>query len=213
MDSLVTAGMARRNNDSVCFLHVNYGQRTESRELTSFHNLCNYYQPEQSLIINMDWLGQIGGSALTDTSIAVRVYDGKKDIPKTYVPFRNANLISAAVSWAEVISANHIYIGAVEEDSSGYPDCREIFYRHMRRTIQTGTQGKIPIELETPIIHLDKYQIVKLGVELQVPFEFSWSCYQNNEIACGTCDSCYLRLRAFEKAGVFDPIRYAPGMR
>jgi 7-cyano-7-deazaguanine synthase len=209
MDSLVCAAFANRYNEECAFLHINYGQRTEARELWAFEQICQHYKPEKKLIVNLPWLGQIGGSALTDTNIMVKDYDGSKDVPLTYVPFRNANLISVAVSWAEVISANRIYIGAVEEDSSGYPDCRKIFYKAMQKTIETGTQGLTPISIETPIISLNKYQIVKLGVELNAPFEYSWSCYKESEIACGVCDSCVLRKRAFDRAGVTDPIPYA----
>lgn len=209
MDSLVTAAVAQKYNDKVCFLHVNYGQRTEAKELDCFVQICEHYQPLESKIIQMDWLGLIGGSALTDKEIAVKDFDGAKEVPATYVPFRNANLISAAVSWSEVIGANRIYIGAVEEDSSGYPDCREVFCKAMQKTINTGTQGRQKIELKTPIIHLDKYQIVKLGSELKVPFQYSWSCYKDSFQACGVCDSCHLRLRAFKRAGIIDPILYA----
>jgi 7-cyano-7-deazaguanine synthase len=209
MDSLVTAAVAIRDNDFVCFLHVNYGQRTESKELECFNQLCEYYKPEKSYVITMKWLGDIGGSALTDLSIGVKDHDGTKGIPLTYVPFRNANLIAAAVSWAEVIKADRIYLGAVEEDSSGYPDCREIFYENMQKTIETGTLNKPPIQIVTPVIHMNKSGIVKLGAELNVPFEHSWSCYKNNEFACGVCDSCTLRLQAFFSAGITDPIPYA----
>jgi 7-cyano-7-deazaguanine synthase len=208
MDSLVTAAIAVRDNAAVCFLHVNYGQRTESKELECFQNLCNHYKPEKSLVIEMDWLGQIGGSTLTDTSIEIKDHNGNKEIPGTYVPFRNANLISAAVAWAEVIQADSIYIGAVEEDSSGYPDCRIVFFQSMQKTIETGTLNTKPLMIITPVIGLTKQQIVRLGTELNVPFEYSWSCYKNNLIACGVCDSCYLRLKAFDQAGVYDPIPY-----
>jgi 7-cyano-7-deazaguanine synthase len=209
MDSLVTAAIAAGENQNVCFLHVNYGQRTEDKEMQCFYLLCKYYHPEKSLVVHMDWLGQIGGSALTDTAISVKDYDGSKHIPQTYVPFRNANLIAAAVSWAEVIQADRIYIGAVEEDSSGYPDCREIFYSNLQKVIETGTKNTPSIQIVTPVIHLNKSEIVKLGADLGVPFEHSWSCYKDNKIACGVCDSCVLRLRAFQKAGIQDPIPYA----
>jgi len=230
MDSLVTAAIAIRDNDTVCFLHVNYGQRTESKELECFQNLCNFYKPEKSLVIKMDWLGQIGGSALTDTKIEIKDHPNgnvpyssewkdnfsaestfcstQQEIPQTYVPFRNANLISAAVAWAEVVQADSIYIGAVEEDSSGYPDCRNVFFQSMQKTIETGTLNTKSLNIITPVIDLKKHQIVRLGKELNVPFEYSWSCYKNNLIACGVCDSCYLRLRAFDQAGVCDPIPY-----
>lgn len=212
MDSLVTAAVAVRDNYKVCFLHINYGQRTEDKELECFNNLCAHYRPEKSLVIEMPWLGQIGGSSLTDKSIDVKDHDSSKQIPQTYVPFRNANFIAAAVSWAEVIKADRIYIGAVEEDSSGYPDCREVFYRIMQKVIETGTKNEFRIELVTPVIHKIKAEIVKLGLSLEAPFEYSWSCYNNNYLACGVCDSCHLRLKAFQEAGATDPIPYAGGI-
>jgi len=212
MDSLVTAAIAVRDNDKVCFLHVNYGQRTKDKELECFNNLCAHYHPEKSLVIDMPWLGNIGGSALTDQTIEVKDHNGSLQIPQTYVPFRNANFIAAAVSWAEVIRAYRIYIGAVEEDSSGYPDCREIFYMSMQKTIDTGAKNDFNIKLVTPIIHLKKKEIVKLGLELNAPFEYSWSCYKNNYQACGVCDSCHLRLKAFREAGATDPISYVEGI-
>lgn len=208
MDSLVTAAIAIRDNEYVCFLHVNYGQRTVAKEKECFDKLCIYYNPAKSLIIDMDWLGKIGGSALTDSGIEITDFSNSKLIPKTYVPFRNANLISAAVAWAEVIDANKIYIGAVEEDSSGYPDCRKAFFQNMQKTIETGSLNKNNIRIVTPVINLSKQQIVELGKELNVPFEYSWSCYKNEDKACGICDSCHLRLKAFTNAGIKDPIPY-----
>lgn len=208
MDSLVTAAIAINENDYVYFLHVNYGQRTEDKELECFNNLCLHYKPEKSKIVDIPWLGQIGGSSLTDENISIKDYNDSKEIPMTYVPFRNANLISIAVSWAEVIKADKIYIGAVEEDSSGYPDCRKIFFNDMQKVIDSGTKNTIPITIVTPVINLKKFEIVNLGMELKAPFEFSWSCYKNNYVACGVCASCHLRLRAFEHAGVTDPIPY-----
>jgi 7-cyano-7-deazaguanine synthase len=212
MDSLVSAAIAARENSSICFLHANYGQKTAAKELECFHWLCEFYKPEKTLVIDMKWLGDIGGSALTDKNITIKDHDISGNIPQTYVPFRNANLITAAVSWAEVIQAERIYIGAVEEDSSGYPDCREIFYQDMQKSIETGTRNEFPIRIITPVIHLKKSRIVKLGIELNVPFEYSWSCYKNSETACGVCDSCVLRLKAFQEAGFEDPIPYMPGI-
>lgn len=209
MDSLVTAAIAERDNNLLYFMHFNYGQRTEEKELECFNKLCQYYKPDKSLVINLDWLGMIGGSALTDMKMEVRDYTPEKKVPLTYVPFRNANLISVAVSWSEVISANRIYIGAVEDDSSGYPDCRKVFYQAMQKTIEYGSLNRNHLQIMTPIINLNKSQIVKLGHELHVPFEYSWSCYKDNSIACGVCDSCHLRLSAFRKAGFEDPIPYA----
>ncbi len=208
MDSLVTAAIANQSYETV-FLHVNYGQRTEQRELQAFNDIADYYGEKKRMTVNIEYLSQIGGSSLTDEKIEVSKanlnYNG---IPASYVPFRNANILSIAVSWAEVLNAKKIFIGAVEEDSSGYPDCREVFYEAFNKAIKLGTKPETDITIETPIIHLKKFEIVKKGKELNVPFELSWSCYKNNDKACGECDSCALRLRAFQLAGIEDPIEY-----
>ncbi len=211
MDSLVTAAVAVRDNPQACFLHVNYGQLTESKELECFENLCGHYRPEKSLVIDMPWLGEIGGSALTDPGISISDHRASDDIPSTYVPFRNAIFLSAAVAWAEVLKAGRIYIGAVEEDSSGYPDCREVFIGAMQKAITAGTANAFPIEIVAPVLHMKKIDIVKLGLSLKAPFRHSWSCYRNSDLACGTCDSCCLRLEAFSEAGEVDPIPYKDG--
>jgi 7-cyano-7-deazaguanine synthase len=208
MDSLVTAAIA--NNDyAMAFLHANYGQRTERRELRAFNDIADFYGVSERLVIDFTHLSRIGGSSLIDSNIAVSEanldYTG---IPSSYVPFRNANLLSAAVSWAEVIGANKIFIGAVEEDSSGYPDCRESFYQAFNKAIELGTKPETSIIIDAPIIHLGKFDIVKKGFELNAPFELSWSCYRNEDKACGVCDSCALRLRGFQLAGIQDPIEY-----
>jgi len=208
MDSLVTAALANQNYQ-MTFLHVNYGQRTERRELKAFNDIADYYNVKERFVADVEYLSRIGGSSLTDYNIEVsRADPGYKGIPSSYVPFRNANILSAAVSWAEVIGARKILIGAVEEDSSGYPDCRQIFYQAFNKVIEIGTRPETEIQIETPIIHLKKSEIVKKGCELNAPFELSWSCYQNEEKACGVCDSCALRLRAFQLAGVEDPVEY-----
>lgn len=208
MDSLVTAAIANLNY-KLSFLHINYGQRTERRELKAFNDIVDYYKVNEKLIVNVDYLSQIGGSSLTDRNIETSKVDlDFKGIPSSYVPFRNANILSIAVSWAEVIGAHKIFIGAVEEDSSGYPDCREVFYEAFNRVIELGTKPDTNISVEMPIIHLKKHEIVRKGIELHVPFELSWSCYQNENKACGVCDSCALRLRGFQLAGIEDPIEY-----
>jgi 7-cyano-7-deazaguanine synthase len=208
MDSLLTAAIASLDHE-LCFLHLNYGQRTEQRELKAFDDIANYYGVKKKLIVKAEYLSQIGGSSLTDSSIKISNADlYYKGIPSSYVPFRNANILSIAVSWAEVTGAKKIFIGAVEEDSSGYPDCREIFYRAFERVIELGTKPDTKISIETPIIHLKKKDIVKKGFELNAPFELSWSCYRNEDKACGVCDSCALRLRGFQLAGMEDPIEY-----
>ncbi|MBZ0203213.1 MAG: 7-cyano-7-deazaguanine synthase QueC [Ignavibacteria bacterium] len=209
MDSLVTTAIANEKFE-LALLHINYGQRTESRELKAFNEIADYYSVADRLVVSIEYLSQIGGSSLTDRSIEVSAADiNNKDIPTSYVPFRNANMLSIATSWAEVIGASWIFIGAVEEDSSGYPDCRQVFYDAFNRVIETGTKPGTGIVIKTPIIMLKKYEIVKKGLELKAPFELSWSCYKNEDIACGVCDSCALRLKGFQLAGIQDPIPYA----
>ncbi|MGH9341344.1 MAG: 7-cyano-7-deazaguanine synthase QueC [Acidobacteriota bacterium] len=210
MDSCVSAAIAHSRGLELAFLHVNYGQRTARRELKSFHNLADHYRVSDRLVADISYLIEIGGSALTDESIAVP--EGKLDrqgIPLSYVPFRNANLLSIAGSWAEGLRAGYIYIGAVQEDSSGYPDCREQFFQAFNRVIREGTRPETAIEIVTPIIHVRKRDIVREGVRLKAPLDLTWSCYQQEEFACGHCDSCLLRLRGFEEAGVPDPLPYA----
>lgn len=208
MDSLVTAAIAKQENDEIYFLHVNYGQRTEVRELRSFRKMKDFFKPKEVLIADIAYLTQIGGSSLTDNNIDVSDHQENNEIPNTYVPFRNTHIISIAVSWAEVIGAEKIYIGAVEEDSSGYPDCREKYFIEMQKTVNEGTRNETKIKLITPILHMRKSEIIKLGAKLEAPFELSWSCYRNNDIACGKCDSCVLRVNAFKNAGLKDPIPY-----
>jgi 7-cyano-7-deazaguanine synthase len=213
MDSCVCAAIANELYRPA-FLHVNYGQRTEARELKSFNDIAIFYKVEKRLVVSLEHLKVIGGSALTDTSMPVPELITQNSqlktssIPITYVPFRNAHLLSIATSWAEVIGATKIFIGAVEEDSSGYPDCRETFYRAFNKVIETGTKPETRIEIVTPLIHLKKSEIVRKGMELKAPFHFTWSCYQASEKACGKCESCALRLKGFREAGIQDPIPY-----
>jgi 7-cyano-7-deazaguanine synthase len=209
MDSCVTAAIAREENDSPAFLHVSYGQLTENRERKAFNDIADFYEIEKRLDISIEHLAKIGGSSLTDEKIEVSEANFEsKEIPTSYVPFRNANMLSIAVSWAEVIGASSIYIGAFAEYSSGYHDCRPEFYEAFQKTIDAGTKPDTYIEIRTPIIHLTKTDIVKKGIELNAPLNLSWSCYRSEDLACGTCDSCALRLRGFEQAGVKDPIPY-----
>jgi len=208
MDSLVTAAIAANENE-LSFLHLNYGQRTEKRELKAFNDIADYYKVTNRLVVDIDYLVKIGGSSLTDKNIEVSKADlDYKGVPTSYVPFRNANILSIAVSWAEVLMAKKIYIGAVEEDSSGYPDCREVFYNAFNKMIETGTKPETKINIETPIIHMKKSEIIKTGSRLNAPFNLSWSCYQNEDKGCGVCDSCALRLKGFKEAGLVDPIDY-----
>jgi 7-cyano-7-deazaguanine synthase len=209
MDSCVTAAIAEREYNQLAFLHVSYGQRTEARERQAFNLLADHYDIKLRLAVSIESLAKIGGSSLTDSNIAISSADlSNKTIPTSYVPFRNAHLLAIATSWAEVIGASAIYIGAVAEDSSGYPDCRPEFYQAFQRAIDVGTRPETRIQIETPVIELSKAQIVKRGIELNAPLELTWSCYQATEKACGRCDSCALRLRAFREAGVVDPIPY-----
>jgi len=209
MDSCVTAAMARDAGFELAFLHVNYGQRTEARELRAFNEIADFYGVDKRLVVSIGYLAEIGGSSLTDRSMEVTKADlGSKEIPTSYVPFRNANILAIATSWAEVSRARVIFIGAVAEDSSGYPDCRREFFDAFEHTIETGTKPGFAVEIRTPIIGLTKAEIVRKGIELGAPLHLSWSCYRSEEKACGICDSCALRLRGFDRAGVTDPIEY-----
>ncbi len=209
MDSCVTAAVARLKSDEIAFLHVSYGQRTERRERQAFIDIADFYNVEKRLDVSIEYLAKIGGSSLTDKKIEVTEANLESvEIPTSYVPFRNANMLSIATSWAEVLGANSIYIGAVSEDSSGYPDCRPEFYSAFEKTIEKGTKPDTNIKIKTPIIELSKAEIVKKGLELNAPIHLSWSCYRSENLACGTCDSCALRLRGFARAGEIDPIKY-----
>ena len=208
MDSCVCAALAARHHQAAA-VHISYGQRTEERERESFLAVCERLGITKRLLVRNEALKVIGGSALTDERIQVpESHLVGRDIPVTYVPFRNAHFLAVAVSWAEVLGASKVYIGAVEQDSSGYPDCRPAYYEAFNRVIKAGTkQGGI--EVVTPLIAMRKSQIVGLGLELGAPFDLTWSCYSREDRACGVCDSCVLRLRAFEEAGARDPLPYA----
>lgn len=209
MDSCVTAAIAHEENDELAFLHASYGQRTERRERQAFEDLADFFKVKSRLVISLEHLARIGGSSLTDTSIPVASpEDAPRGIPSSYVPFRNAHLLAAAVSWGEVIKATSIYIGAVAEDSSGYPDCRPEFYDAFQNVVNIGTKPETRIMIETPVIGMRKSEIIQKGFDLGAPLNLTWSCYQESELACGNCDSCALRLRAFREAGVVDPIPY-----
>jgi 7-cyano-7-deazaguanine synthase len=208
MDSALVAGLAAEGH-RLALLHANYGQRTEARELRAFHDLGDHYGTRLRLVVDFSALRQMGGSSLTDHDLPVR--EGSPEtgmIPSSYVPFRNAHLLSAATSWAEVIGARSIHVGAVNEDSSGYPDCRPEFYRAFEEAIRLGTRPETRIEIITPVIAMSKAEIVRQGMARGVPFALTWSCYQSSDRACGACESCVLRRRAFEQAGVPDPIPY-----
>jgi 7-cyano-7-deazaguanine synthase len=208
MDSSVCAALAARDYDAGA-VHVSYGQRTEERERKSFLAICERLKIHDKLIVRNEALRAIGGSALTDQAIDVPTANViGHGVPVTYVPFRNAHFLAVAISWAEVLGAEKVYIGAVEPDSSGYPDCRPAYYKAFNEVAKTGTKDGL-IEIVTPLIAMRKTDIVRLGLELGAPFDLTWSCYSREDRACGICDSCVLRLRAFEAAGVKDPISYA----
>jgi 7-cyano-7-deazaguanine synthase len=214
MDSCVCAAIAIQAHgaEHVALLHAGYGQRTQNRERQAFESIADFYHVPHRLVVQLDHFRAIGGSALTDGSIAVPEHQQISDhaeaseIPVTYVPFRNAHFLSVAVSWAEVIGARSIYIGAVAEDSSGYPDCRPEYYRVFQELIRVGTRPETNIEIATPVIALKKSEIIRKGIELGAPLHLTWSCYQNEDTPCGVCDSCLLRMRAFAEAGSSDPI-------
>jgi 7-cyano-7-deazaguanine synthase len=208
MDSCVCAALAVRDHDTAA-VHISYGQRTEERERRAFFAICDRLGIRDRLLVRNEALSAIGGSALTDRNIGVpESHAIGRDIPVTYVPFRNAHFLSVAVSWAEVMDAGKVYIGAVEQDSSGYPDCRPEYYRAFNQVVKLGTKDG-EIEIVTPLIQMRKAEIVRRGLELGAPFDLTWSCYSREDSACGTCDSCVLRLRAFRDAGSVDPIPYA----
>jgi len=211
MDSCVCAALAARDTDAAA-MHISYGQRTEQRERWAFERICDRLGIHHRLALRNEALSMIGGSALTDSNVAVpgaKAEIGQGEVPVTYVPFRNAHFLAAGVSWAEVVNATQIYIGAVEQDSSGYPDCRPAYYKAFNEVIRTGTRdGRISIT--TPLIGMRKADIVRLGRDLGVPFDLTWSCYSREDKACGVCESCVLRQRAFEEAGAADPLPYMP---
>ncbi len=208
LDSCVTAAIANQKYE-LAFMHLNYGQRTEKRELQAFNDIADFYKVNRRLAVDVSYLRQIGGSSLTDDAVTVTKANlNSTEIPSSYVPFRNANILAIATSWAEVIGATKIFIGAVEEDASGYPDCRQNFFRALNRVIELGTKPDTHIQVITPIIALKKWEIVRLGRDLKAPLDKTWSCYQNEDRACGVCDSCALRLRGFQHAGETDPILY-----
>jgi 7-cyano-7-deazaguanine synthase len=216
MDSCVCTAIARERHGAanIALLHASYGQRTQERERRAFDEIASFYGVRERLAVRLEHFRAIGGSALTDKNISIPENElgapgpHGSAIPATYVPFRNAHFLSVAVSWAEAIGAGAIYIGAVAEDSSGYPDCRPEYYRVFQELIRVGTRPETQIEIVTPVIALKKSEIIRRGLELQAPLQLTWSCYKNEDTACGVCDSCLLRLRAFAEAGVADPIPY-----
>jgi 7-cyano-7-deazaguanine synthase len=209
MDSTLTATIATKESDDVGAIHFNYRHRTERRELRSFNDVCDKLGISRRLVVDIEFLRQIGGSSLVDDSMPVAKADLEaKHIPSSYVPFRNGTFLAIAAGWSEAIGAERIYIGAVEEDSSGYPDCRQIFFDAFEKAVDLGTKPDTNIKIMTPLIAMKKSDIVRRSYELEAPLELSWSCYQSEDVACGECDSCALRLRGFRLAGLTDPIDY-----
>ncbi len=210
MDSALCLGIANTEGYELAALHLNYGQRTQSKELECYNKLCDYYNVKHRLIVDVNHLSAIGGSSLTDSNIEVPKGSDEvsAEIPNSYVPFRNANILAIAVSWAEVVGAKALFIGATQVDFSGYPDCREEFFDAFQKVINFGTKPETQITIKTPIINYSKSEIVSKAIEINVPLEYTWSCYKNDEKACGECDSCILRLKGFASAGTKDRIEY-----
>jgi 7-cyano-7-deazaguanine synthase len=207
MDSALVAALAIDSNHEIAALHMNYGQRTEKREQKAFLDICKHYGINEKLIVDVSYLVQIGGSSLTDKRIEVsKANIDSNEIPSSYVPFRNGNILAIAASWAEVIGAKSIFIGAMQLDSSGYPDCRQEFFDAFEKAINLGTKPETKINIIAPIIDLSKKDIVTLGNDHKVPFHLTWSCYTREDVPCGICDSCALRQRGFDQAGTVDPI-------
>jgi len=209
MDSTLAAYMMKAQGYEIIGLHFNYEQRTQTRELEAFEAICGELDVKEPYIVNLDFFSDIGASALTDKSIDVPVSGVEEGVPVTYVPFRNGIFISIATAIAEKEGASVLSIGVVEEDSSGYPDCREAYISSMQTSINLGTKDETKLEIKMPLVHLKKSEIVKKSLEYEVALELTWSCYQSDEKACGVCDSCRLRLNGFKQAGVRDPIPYA----
>ena len=208
LDSAVATAIAAEKHE-LALMHINYGNKTQKRELEAFHAIADFYNLDKRFVADIDHLRKIGNSSLTDRNIPVEDYDQNiQGIPPTYVPFRNANILSIAVSWGEAIGAGLIYVGMMEEDSAGYPDCTEDFINAFNNMIKVGTRPETNIELIAPLIHMTKGEVIKNGLELGAPLELTWSCYRNEEEACGKCESCVLRLRGYNELGIEDPIKY-----
>lgn len=213
LDSCVAAAWAARDFE-LAFFHADYGQRTLTRERAACRAQAAHFQVRRLLEVDLGFLGRLGGSSLTDPRLPVpQSADEPPGLPSTYVPFRNALLLAAATAWAEVLHAAAVVIGANILDNPGYPDCRPEFFQAFEKVMELGTGPDTHLKILTPLIDLDKAGIIRLGLELQAPLHLTWSCYQENLLACGRCSSCRLRLKGFAAAGVTDPIRYAPGGR
>ncbi|MCD6418239.1 7-cyano-7-deazaguanine synthase QueC [bacterium] len=211
MDSATALGISASEGNRIALIHFDYGQRNRIRERTAFDALAEHFNAERTLIVPMDFLKIIGGSALTDENIPVpEEMPAKGEIPATYVPFRNGIMLAVAAAWAEVIGASKIFTGFVEEDSSGYPDCREVFVNAMEKAINLGRRPEGKVEIIAPLLHKTKAEIVSIGTKLKIPYELTWSCYLGGEYHCGKCPACRLRKKAFIEARIKDPTIYEP---
>jgi 7-cyano-7-deazaguanine synthase len=208
MDSTLASYIAKKEGYEIIAVHFNYGQRTEHKELEAFRNICIELNIKDKYEINIPFFTQIGASALTDTSIEIPTGGIEDGIPVTYVPFRNGIFLSIATAIAEKHEAQALFIGVVQEDSSGYPDCTDTFINKMESAMNQGTRDETKLEIITPLVHMTKEEIVKKSLVLGVPLKYTWSCYANEEKACGVCDSCRLRLNGFKLAGVKDEVEY-----
>ena len=208
MDSALSAKIAQEEGYEIIAVHFNYGQRTQTKELNCFRQIVDALSVVESYEIDLPFFAQIGASALTDKSIDVPTNGIEEGVPITYVPFRNGIFLSIAAALGEKHGAEALFIGVVEEDSSGYPDCRESYIKQMQKAINLGTKEETTLEIKMPLVALKKSEIVQKSLELGVPLEHTWSCYQEEERACGVCDSCRLRLKGFEESGEVDPILY-----
>jgi len=208
MDSTLSAYMVKNAGYEIVAVHFNYNQRTQNKELQCFNAICEDLDVREKYILDLDFFKKLGASALTDETLEIPTTGVEDGIPITYVPFRNGIFLSMAAAIAEKEGAELISIGVVEEDSSGYPDCRESYIKSMQESINLGTKDTTNITIHMPLVSLSKSQIVQKATELNVPLFNTWSCYKNEEAACGVCDSCRLRLNGFKLAGVTDPISY-----
>jgi 7-cyano-7-deazaguanine synthase len=209
MDSSTIAYLARNEGYDILALHLNYGQRTEEKERACARKIAGMLDAKDFVEVDVGYFSRFGSSSLTDPKIAVEGFDpARAHVPNTYVPFRNANLLSIATSYAESRNADAIFIGVQSLDYSGYPDCRPQFIDAFQRVIDLGTKDTTHISLNTPFITMTKADILRVGLALGVPYKDTWSCYRNNTKACGTCGSCHFRKEAFAQVGIPDPIEY-----
>jgi len=212
MDSATLAYLARERGFSILALHFNYGQRTERKERACARTIAGLLNAEEFQEVDLAYLAAFGASSLTDHTLPVDCYRADREgIPNTYVPFRNGNLLSIATSYAEARGAGAIFIGVQSQDYSGYPDCRPAFIEAFQKAVETGTRSGTAIRIHTPFIHMNKREILMEGIRMNVPYEHTWSCYQDEDVACGVCGACHFRKTAFSLVGMRDPIPYREG--